>query len=170
MGRRIKDIIGNRYTRLLVLSRVGMSKWGNVIWRCLCDCGNECDVISGDLSSGHTKSCGCYGREQARKRCIEKPKALTHGMRHTPEYRSWAAMKDRCYNKNGSRYQDWGGRGIIICDQWIHSFENFYKDMGPRPKGTSLDRINNDGDYEPKNCRWATPFEQSNNRRHYQTN
>lgn len=86
-----------------------------------------------------------------------------HGMTHTPTYRSWRAMKDRCTKLDHKDYPRWGARGIKVCDRWLYSFENFYKDMGDRPKGKSLDRINNEGNYEPSNCRWATPMEQSNN-------
>ncbi len=88
-----------------------------------------------------------------------------HGRRHTPEYNVWANMKQRCLNPNHSRFKDYGGRGIKICDTWLRSFQLFYEDMGHRPVGTSLDRVNNHGNYEPSNCRWATQFEQRLNTR-----
>lgn len=92
-------------------------------------------------------------------------KRSEHGMTKTPEYLSWCSMKSRCYNQNAVGFKLWGGRGITVCDRWASSFENFLADMGPRPKGTSLDRINNDGNYEPGNCRWATRSEQRRNSR-----
>ncbi len=91
---------------------------------------------------------------------------LSHGMVRSPEYSSWCAMKARCLNPNTTRFEQWGGRGIKICPQWVNSFENFYADVGPRPTPKhSIDRIDNDGNYEPGNVRWATPKEQNNNKR-----
>jgi hypothetical protein len=91
-------------------------------------------------------------------------KATRHGLAGSPTYSSWAAMKQRCLNQNHPKYRNWGGRGIAVCDRWL-KFENFLADMGERPVGKTLDRINNDGDYEPGNCRWATPAQQVANRR-----
>jgi len=88
-----------------------------------------------------------------------------HGMRYSKEYISWAGMKRRCYNPRRDGYEYYGGRGIAVCSQWRYSFNQFYADMGPRPEGTSLDRIDNDGNYEPNNCQWATASMQSKNRR-----
>ena len=91
--------------------------------------------------------------------------AVRHGMRSTSTYSSWANILQRCTNQNSQAYERYGGRGITVCDRWRNSFENFYADMGERPEGTSIDRINNDSNYEPGNCRWATSTEQNNNRR-----
>lgn len=151
------DMVGIKAGRLTVLSRVGSDARGQATWLCRCDCGEELVVRGSSLRNGNTRSCGCLLAGAARAR------RLTHGMANTPAYRSWSAIVERCCNANNPSFPRYGGRGIRVCDRWRASFEAFFADMGPRPSGTSIDRVDNLGHYEPGNCRWATPFEQQNN-------
>lgn len=155
MGRPPKDITGQRFGRLMVLHRSGSDNQGRAKWRCRCDCGNEIDAIGSCLRRGETSSCWCLRREGNAKR---------HGMCGTPTWNSWDAMHKRCTNTNHVGWHNYGGRGITVCERW-QVFENFYEDMGDRPPDTSLDRIDNNGCYEPGNCKWSTRSEQMHNRR-----
>jgi hypothetical protein len=130
---------------------------------CRCDCGTVHKVRKSDLRRGHSKSCGCLALDRSVAAC------KTHGQatigKVTAEYRAWLAMKGRCYNPLNAKFSRYGERGITVCARWLNSFENFLSDMGPRPtKAHSLNRKNNDGDYSPSNCEWATAVEQANNK------
>ena len=156
----IEKEIGKTYGRLTIRNFSHSNKIN--YFNCSCECGNKITTTVYKLKCGHTLSCGCLRKETSMKRGKTK---RTHGLARTRVYYAWSSMKKRCYTKTSPNYNDYGGRGITVCDEWKNSFESFFADMGHPPVGRSLDRIDNDGIYEPSNCQWRTNKEQANNRR-----
>lgn len=156
---KIKNLKGLRFGRLLVIEMVLsgtklLYPKNRAVWKCLCDCGNERIVLGNYLVKGYSKSCGCHTKERS------------YGQTKNPEYKIWRNMQKRCYDTKNEKYKDYGGRGIKVCERWLISFKNFLFDMGKRPSVKhTIDRINNDGNYEIENCRWATTKQQARNKR-----
>lgn len=162
MGK-IASLTGEKFGRLTVISLENQRYRNQAVWLCQCSCNDDKFVrmTTGKLKSG-TKSCGCLIKEKARKMCIERN--TTHGLRFHPLYGVWCGMKSRCYNKNSQDYPNYGGRGIVVCDEWLNDFSKFVRDMGDRPPGNSLDRIDVNLGYCPENCKWSNNETQGNNK------
>jgi hypothetical protein len=171
---KVKNIFGIRYGRLIPQEIVGKTNSGNSIWRCKCDCGNFANVATGDLGTEKNKkgtfSCGCLKSENARNSVHAKFWKHGHGNSNAKRnggsktHNAWCSMRARCNRPEDPAYKYYGARGIKVCERW-NDFRNFLDDMGEAPKGLTLDRINNDGNYEPGNCRWVTKQGQLENRR-----
>ena len=154
-----KNLAGQRFERLTALRPIKKrANSGQIVWECICDCGKQHFVRSDSLRDGSVKSCGCLQKEIAKRHNTQ------HKMAKTSIYKRWQQMIQRCENPKDPSYKNYGGRGILVCERW-NEFKRFLEDMGERPAGLTLDRENNDGNYEPKNCRWATRKEQNQNKR-----
>jgi len=171
MPARLACPIGARFGKLTVIADAGTDH--DTFWQCRCECGTITKAMATDVVRGHTKSCGCQKRERSAERMRtmrrEQPTPTRHGHAReglkTATYRTWIAMKQRCHDPNSKKYSDYGARGISVTKPWRDSFESFLNDMGERPLGLTIDRIDNRFGYFMSNCRWATAQQQAQNRR-----
>ncbi|CAB4174487.1 hypothetical protein UFOVP1138_64 [uncultured Caudovirales phage] len=148
--------IGSAFGKLTVIEQEGVSANGALMWKCCCECGSVKLYRSGRLRSGYSTGCGCSKGNNLK----------THGLGKPPEYMVWWGMKNRCNRKQDKQYKNYGGRGIKVCERWENSFSSFIEDMGKRPfEKAQINRINNNGNYEPSNCEWTTQSENQKNRR-----
>lgn len=159
------DLTNKKLGRLTVLERSPIRNARNAMWLCRCDCGSEVTVAAANIGRS-TNSCGCIAKEYQATALNGNTYQRTHNSSQTLEYKTWSTMKQRCTNPNLEKFKDYGARGIVVCDRWLDSFENFFEDMGPKPsKRHSIDRKENDGPYSKDNCHWALPIVQGRNSR-----